>query len=89
MEGGFSFVEQGCESKRPGRETANVTADYKPTESALTMLGYPQGKLSWGGIFLVTFLLLQTTTVRNNSHSGKDRCNLSHSSRSFRRRRAI
>jgi hypothetical protein len=59
-DGGFSFVEQGCESKRHGRETAKVTAGCKPPESTLTMLGYPQGKLSWGGIFLVTFLLLKT-----------------------------
>jgi hypothetical protein len=60
MDGGFSFVEHGCESKRPGRETASVTAGYKPPECGLTMLGYPQAKLSWGGIFLVTFWLLQT-----------------------------
>jgi hypothetical protein len=54
-EGGFSFVEHGCESKRPGSEPAAVTADYKPTESRLTMLGYPQGKLSWGGVFWLLF----------------------------------
>jgi hypothetical protein len=54
-DGGFSFVEQGCESKRHGRETAKVTAGCKPPESTLTMLGYPQGKLSWGGVFWLLF----------------------------------
>jgi len=57
MEGGFSFVEHGCESKRPGSKTAVVAAGYEPTESVLTMLGYPQGKLSWGRRFWLLFSL--------------------------------
>jgi len=56
-DGGFSFVEQGCESKRPGSETAKVTAGYALPECGLTMLGYPQGKLSWGRRFWLLFSL--------------------------------
>jgi len=57
MDGGFSFVEHGCESKRPGSETAAVTAAYELTGCGLTMLGYPQGKLSWGRRFWLLFSL--------------------------------
>jgi len=69
MDGGFSFVEQGCESKRPGSGPARVTVCYELKECELTMLGYPQGKLSWGWRFLVTFFCYRKKVTRQQGET--------------------
>jgi len=56
MDGGLSFVEQGCESKRPGNEVElwNLT---KKLRVAGNNVRVPAGQTDWGVFSLVLFLL--------------------------------
>jgi len=59
MDGRLSFVEQGRESKRPGNKVEalnTVINNQQRSDNARA----PEGQTVWGGIFLVTSLLLKT-----------------------------
>jgi hypothetical protein len=49
-------MSQDGESSRPGRESTRTTGQETPTESKLTRLGHPKGKLAWGGVFWLLFV---------------------------------
>jgi len=59
MDGRLSFVEQGRESKRPGNkvETLNTAINNQQRSNNARV---PAGQTVWGGISLLTFLLLKT-----------------------------
>jgi len=70
-DGGFSFVEQGCESKRPGSETTTVTAAYELHRMRVNNARVPAGQTVLGVAFFGYFFLLQK---KSNSPTGETRC---------------
>jgi len=59
MDGRLSFVEQGRESKRPGSEVEILNTAIN-NQQRRDNAREPAGQTVWGGIFLVTSLLLKT-----------------------------